>query len=385
MPTTRDYYEILGVEKTAPADDIKRAYRRLAMKYHPDRNPGDEEAEAKFKECAEAYEVLSDDQKRQRYDQFGHAGVRGAQAGAAGHDFSRMNVDDIFSMFNDIFGGSGGGRRSGRGRTPRGYDLETLVELTLEEVLTGVEKEIEITRLDVCEMCNGSGAKPGSSPTTCQTCGGHGQVVQAGFGGMFRMQTTCPTCKGRGTIITDPCPACRGKGRSPKDRKLVVSIPPGVAEGNAVRVRGEGEPPPPEVSPDGTGQRGDLHVVVKIAQHDLFTREGDDLLLEMPLTFSQAALGAHVEVPTLDTEPATVVIPKATQHGALFRIDAAGLPNLRSGRRGDLLIRTKIEVPKKLTKKQEELLRAYAETEQGVEVLPEHHGFWSKIKDALGG
>ena len=387
MPTTRDYYEVLGLEKSADADEIKRAYRRLAMKHHPDRNPGDAEAEAAFKEAAEAYEVLSDQEKRQRYDQFGHEGLRGR--GAAAHDFSRMNADDIFSMFNDIFGGmggfggSGGGGGRARARTPQGYDLETEVSLELKDILDGATREVEFTRLDVCDTCTGTGAKPGSTPETCGTCKGQGKVQQAGLGGMFRMVTACPACRGRGTVIKDKCESCRGKGRIPKKRTLSVKIPPGVHEGQAVRIQGEGEPPPPEQSPGGQGIRGDLHVVVRVKEHKIFEREGDHLLLEMPIGFTQAALGATVDVPTLNGKR-ELEIPKATQFGALFRIDGAGLPNLRSQQRGDLVVVVKIETPKKLSAKQEELLREFAETEDK-SVHPESHGFLRKIKDFLGG
>jgi len=386
MPTTRDYYEILSVERTADGDEIKRAYRRLAMKYHPDRNPGDTEAESKFKEAAEAYEVLSDDRKRQLYDQHGHAGVRGA--GAAGHDFSRMDVDDIFSMFQDIFGGGGGfgggfGRGAGGRRgVARGYDLETEVSLDLSEVLSGCEREVQFTRLDVCDTCTGSGAKPGSNPETCKTCGGQGKVQQQGLGGMFRMVTACPACRGRGTIIKEICETCRGKGRRSKSRTLTVKIPAGVSSGQAVRIQGEGEPPPPEISPSGTGVRGDLHVVVRVKDHDLFQREGDHILLEMPISFTQASLGAEVEVPTIDGQ-ASLTIPKGTQHGAIFRIPGEGVPNLRSGRRGDLVVGVKIEIPSRLSGEQEQLLRDFAKTENH-EVLPESQGFWKKIRDLIG-
>jgi molecular chaperone DnaJ len=380
MPTTRDYYEVLSVERTADGEEIKRAYRRMAMKFHPDRNPGDPEAETRFKECAEAYEILSDSQKRQAYDQYGHEGVRGA--GSAAHDFSRMNVDDIFSMFNDIFGGGGGQQRQGGRRAVRGYDLETEVSITLEDVLIGCEREVEFTRMDVCETCTGSGAKPGTTPKTCETCGGQGKVQQAGLGGMFRMVTACPHCRGRGTVIVEKCPTCRGKGRVPKKRTIVVKIPPGIHSGQAVRVAGEGEPPPPEASPSGAGQRGDLHVVVSVTEHDLFVREDDHLMLEMPISFTQASLGAEVEVPTLDGSQ-EIKIPKGTQFGKLFRLPGHGLPNLRSGRRGDLIAVTRIEIPTKLSSPQEKLLREFAETEDH-RVLPESHGFWTKIRDLLG-
>ncbi len=255
MPTTRDYYEILSVEKTSDGEEIRRSYRRLAMKYHPDRNPGDAEAELKFKECAEAYEVLSDGEKRKLYDQYGHEGLRGR--GAAGHDFSRMDVTDIFSMFNDIFAGGGGfgGGGGRRGGVPRGFDLETEVEISLEEVNTGTQRDVDFTRLDVCEVCTGTGAKPGSKPIKCPTCGGQGRVQQTGLGGMFRMVTACPACHGRGQIVKEFCEGCRGKGRVPKKRTLTVKVPPGIQAGQAIRVQAEGEPPPPEASQNGDGAR----------------------------------------------------------------------------------------------------------------------------------
>jgi molecular chaperone DnaJ len=383
MPTTRDYYEILSVARNADAEEIKRAYRRLAMKYHPDRNPGDAEAEQKFKECAEAYEVLSDPEKRKLYDQYGHEGLRGR--GAAAHDFSRMDVSDIFSMFNDIFGGGFGGFGGGRqrGGVPRGFDLETEVELTLEEVATGTSRDVEFTRLDICDACTGTGAKRGSKPVKCPTCGGQGRVQQSGLGGMFRMVTACPACHGRGQIVREFCESCRGKGRVPRKRELTVKIPAGIQEGQAVRVQGEGEPPPPEISPSGEGVRGDLHVLIRVAPHEMYQRQGDHLVLEMPIGFSQASLGAQIQVPTLEG-PATLTVPRGTQYGAQFRLPGKGLPNLRSGKRGDLVVVTKIEIPRKLTKKQEELLRQFAETEDAA-VLPESQGFLRRVADFLGG
>jgi len=384
MTTTRDYHEILSVERGADGEEIKRAYRRMAMKYHPDRNPGDAEAETKFKEAAEAYEILSDPARRERYDRFGHEGLRGA--GAAGHDFSRMDVADIFSMFEEVFGGGGGfgfGRGRARGGVARGYDLETEVSISYEDVLNGCEREVEFTRLDVCQTCTGSGAKPGTVPAPCPTCHGQGKVQQSGLGGMFRMVTPCPTCRGRGNIVKEHCETCRGKGRVPRKRTLNVKIPPGVQTGQAVRVQGEGEPPPPDASPRGEGARGDLHVIIRVDEHDLYHREGDDLILEMPISFTQAALGAEVDVPTLDGSR-TLKIPKATQHGRSFVLDAEGLPNLRTGRRGRLVVLARIEIPRKLTDQQERLLREFAETEDH-EVMPESQGFWRKIKDLIGG
>jgi molecular chaperone DnaJ len=387
MPSTRDYYEVLGVDKKADAEEIKRAYRRLAMKHHPDRNPGDAEAEAKFKEAAEAYEVLADESKRKVYDQFGHEGLRRG-GGPATHDFSRMDASDIFSMFNDIFEGLGGGGGGGGGRgrqrgVPKGYDLETEVELSLEDVAKGCERDVEFTRLEVCAKCTGSGAKAGTKPVKCSTCGGAGRVQQAGLGGMFRMVTSCPACGGRGEIVRDFCDACRGKGRTPTKRALSVKVPPGIMEGQAIRVTGEGEPPPPEASQSGEGIKGDLHVVVRVADHEVFKREGDHLILEMPLSFTQAALGAKLRVPTLDG-PADLEVPKGTQHGTVFRVAGRGLPNLRSGRKGDMAVVTRVEIPKKLTSKQEQLLREFASSEDKA-VMPETQGFWKRVSGFLAG
>ncbi|MDQ7013225.1 MAG: molecular chaperone DnaJ [Planctomycetota bacterium] len=384
MPTTRDYYEVLSLDRTADGDEIKRAYRRLALKFHPDRNPDDTEAEARFKECAEAYEVLSDENKRKVYDQYGHEGLR-SSGGPAGHDFSRMNPNDIFSMFEEIFGGGrGGGFGGGRGRprTARGYDLEYEARIDLTDVAKGCERDIEFTRLDVCETCSGSGAKPGTKPETCGTCRGQGKVAQQGLGGMFRMVTACPHCRGRGKVIKEHCESCRGKGRVPKKRKLTVKVPAGVHDGQAVRIAGEGEPPPPEASPEGQGVRGDLHVVIRVKDHTLFERDGDNLVIELPVSFSQAALGAEIDVPTID-ERQELKIRSGTQHGDVYRLDGQGLPNLRSGRHGDLIVRVRIEIPKKLTSRQKELLREFAETDDH-SVMPESHGFWKKVKDIFG-
>ena len=378
MPTERDYYEVLNIDRSASAEQIKRAYRKLALKYHPDRNPDDQEAEQRFKEASEAYEVLSDPDKRQRYDQFGHAGLRGTSS----HDFSHMDASDIFSMFEDIFGGDmfgGRGRRS-RGGARRGYDLETEVEISLEEVATGIEREVEFTRQDNCDTCKGSGAKPGSEPAACVTCGGAGQVAQSGFGGMFRMVTTCPACQGQGKVVKDKCNDCKGSGKQPQQRKINVKIPPGVHHGQAVRVPGEGEPGP------GGGPRGDLHVVIAVKEHELFSREEDHLVLRMPVSFTQAALGGKVRVPTLESTEGSeqeLTLKPGTQHGDIFRIPEQGLPNLRTGRCGELVVMVTIEIPKKLNETQKDLLRQFAETENH-KVMPESRGFWDKIKSYLG-
>lgn len=374
----RDYYEVLGVEKNAGADDIKRAYRRLAIKYHPDKNPGDKDAEAKFKECAEAYEVLSDPEKRARYDQYGHAGLQGAGV----HDFSRMNVEDIFGALNledilgDFFGGAFGGRsrRTTTAKGPRrGYDLETVVELTLDDVAKGVEKSIEFTRQDVCEECVGSGAAKGSSPTKCPACGGSGQVAQAGLGGFFQMVSTCPQCRGAGKTVTNPCKKCRGTGRVPKKRLVTVKIPAGVHEGQSVRIAGEGEP--------GAfgGQRGDLYCYVRLQEHPFLQRDGINLIATVPIGFTQAALGGVIEVPSLNGMK-ELKIPQGTQYGDVFRIKGQGLPDIRTKRNGDELVQIMVEIPKKLNSQQEELLKQFAQTEDK-NVLPKTKGFFEKLKE----
>ncbi len=375
--TKRDYYELLGVDRNASIEDIKRAYRRMALKYHPDKNPDDQKAEQSFKECAEAYEVLSDQEKRSRYDQYGHEGLRGAGM----HDFSHMGFDDIFSMFDDIFGGGifGGSRRqSGRRRgAARGYDIETHIEVTLDEVLTGVEKTIEFQRRDLCDTCSGSGCEPGKDPSPCPQCGGRGEVSQSGMGGLFQMVTTCPKCRGQGSFITSPCKSCRGQGRQQKSRTLSVKIPAGIQDGQAVRVTGEGEPG------QHHGPRGDLYGYVKVKPHPILLREGDDLIVRLPIGFSQAALGASVEVPSLNGRQ-EIIIPAGTQHGTVLQVRGQGLPDLRSGRRGNLLIQVLIEIPRKLNEKQEKLLRDFADTEDHT-VLPESKGFFEKLKDYFAG
>ena len=375
--TKRDYYEVLGVSRTASVEEIKRSYRRLAMKYHPDRNHQNKaEAEVSFKECAEAYEVLSDDEKRRRYDQFGHAGVGG------GHDFSHMDVGDIFSMFDDIFGGGfgarmgGGGARGGR-RVSRGFDLETQVELTLQEVASGCEKTLEFEKQDVCETCKGSGAKPGSPPVVCVQCGGQGRIAQQGFGGMFRMVTTCPNCRGRGTVVRDHCPACRGSGRQMKQRVVTVKIPAGVHEGQAVRIAGEGE------AGENGAPAGDLHCYIAIKPHPIFTRHHNDIVCQVPISFTQAALGASIEVPTLKGKE-QLEVPAGTQHGEVFKLKGKGLPDLRSYKNGDEIVQILIEIPRKLSERQKQLLREFATGEDG-NVLPQRKSFVDKLKDVFTG
>jgi molecular chaperone DnaJ len=375
----RDYYEILGVTRKADREEIKRAYRRLAMKYHPDRADGDKvAAEGRFKECSEAYEVLSDDAKRRRYDQFGHEGV------TAAHDFSHMDVTDIFSMFDDIFGGAFGGRGGpqARGRQQqrqptRGYDLETRVELSLTEVAAGAEKTIEFEKQDRCETCSGSGSKAGTSPVVCLQCGGQGRVAQQGFGGMFRMVVACPNCRGRGTVIREHCNACGGTGRRLRKRTVIVKIPAGVHDGQAVRVTGEGE------AGENGAPAGDLHVYIAVKEHPIFTRHNNDLVCQVPISFSEAALGATIDVPTLKgTEP--LVIPAGTQHGEVFKLKAKGLPDVRSYRAGDELVQVVIEVPKKLNERQKQLLHEFGANEDP-RVKQQRKGFLDKLKDLIKG
>jgi molecular chaperone DnaJ len=379
----RDYYEVLGVERNASQDDIKRAYRRLAIKYHPDKNPGNKEAETKFKECAEAYEVLSDPEKRKRYDQYGHEGLKGFGV----HDYTHMNVQDIGDifgdmfgdLFGDIFGGVGrGGRRSGRARGPsRGYDLETAVELTLEEVAEGTEKMIEFTRQDTCLECRGTGAAKGKTPSRCPTCGGSGQVQRAGLGGFFQMVSTCPQCQGSGQVITDPCRVCRGSGMVPKKRTLSVRIPAGVHEGQGIRVAGEGEP-----GRQG-GPHGDLYCYVRIKAHLFLMRENSNLVTNVPLQFTQMALGDTIEVPTLKGTR-SLRIPPGTQSGNVFRIRGQGLPDLRTGTKGDLLVRVNVEIPRHLTGEQQKLLQDFARIESQ-KSHSESKSFFEQLKKHFGG
>ena len=373
MPASkRDYYEVLGVSREASPAEIKKAYRRSAHKHHPDRNASDPKAESKFKEAAEAYEVLSEPDKRQRYDQFGHQGL----SGAGMHDFSHMGVEDIFSIFGPAAVGGGLSRRRG---PARGADLQTQIEITLAEVAEGVERSIEFQRNDFCDTCGGSGSAPGSQRKTCETCKGYGKVEQStGLGMLFgRVVTACPACRGRGTMVVNPCDQCRGSGRTTKHRIVTAQIPPGIHDEQAIRIRGEGEP-----GEDG-GHRGDLHCYVRVKSHPFLERHNNDLLCPMPISFTQASLGAKVEVPTL-TGRAELRIPPGTQHGQLFRMAGLGLPDLRSGRRGDQHVQVLIEIPKKLNEQQKGLLREFAETEDR-SVLPESKGFFEKLVDYLGG
>jgi molecular chaperone DnaJ len=352
----RDYYEVLGVAKGASEDDVKKAYRKLALKFHPDRNPGDKKAEEAFKEVAEAYEVLSDGDKRARYDQFGHAGVGGATV--QGHPGAGGGFHDPRDIFEQFFGGSGGsifedlfGGGGSRGGGRRGSHLRADVTLTFEEMAKGCKKTITLRRHEACGTCSGSGAKPGTSRKTCPTCGGAGQVRQVAFGFM-QVQQACPTCRGEGSRVESPCPACRGSGQELKKRDVDVPFPAGIEDGSQLRVSGEGE--------GGLlgGPSGDLYIVVRVKPHDVFRREEDNLHVSMPIGFADAALGADLEVPTLEGRE-RISVKSGTQSGEHLRLRGRGLPNVHDGRRGDLVVTVEVEVPKKLSSRQKELLAEF--------------------------
>ena len=355
----RDYYQVLSLARNASEDEIKKAYRRLAMKFHPDRNPEDAEAEEKFKEAKEAYEVLTDPKKRAAYDQFGHAGLDAARGGGPGFNPADAFGDIFGDVFGDIFGG---GRRGGRSGSFRGADLRYELALDLEQAVFGSTAEIEFPAVVDCATCGGSGAAPGQSPASCGTCGGAGQVrVSQGF---FTVQQTCPRCKGRGTIITQPCKTCSGQGRTRETRRLSVKVPAGVDTGDRIRLPGEGEP-----GRQG-GPRGDLYVEIAVREHPIFEREGSHLSCEVPIGFATAALGGSVEVPTLDGH-VTLKIPAETQSGRVFRLREKGVRPVRGGPTGDLFCRVVVETPVDLTDEQKELLRQFQESLTGDE--PRHN------------
>ncbi len=376
----RDYYEILAVPRTATVEEIKKSYRKFAVQYHPDKNPGDKKAEEKFKELSEAYEVLSDPQKRQMYDQFGHSANAGA-AGGGGFEqgFGGASMNDIFGdIFGDLFGGGGGrrgaagGRRRNTGRP--GADLRTNVDISFEESAFGAEKVITIPKSVRCDTCEGSGAKPGTSPETCSQCGGQGEVsFQQGF---FAITRPCPRCNGAGQSIPHPCVNCGGSGSQKKRTQIAVKIPAGVDTGQRLKLTGEGE------AGERGGMPGDLYVVINILPHEFFTRDEFDVICEVPITFSQAALGADIEVPTLEGK-VQVKIPAGSQSHKILRLKNKGLARLGSYGRGDQLIRIIVEVPAKLTAEQKEILRRFDEI--GAESAhPMHHKFFEKVKNFFG-
>lgn len=369
----RDYYEVLGVDRNASDQEVKKAYRKLAMKYHPDRNPDDADADSKFKEATEAYDVLMDKDKRAAYDQFGHAGVDQSMGGGG---FQGGNFSDIFGdVFGDIFGGGGGGRRGG---PQRGSDLRYTLEITLEEAVRGTTTEIRVPSLQHCNTCDGSGAKPGSSPVTCGTCSGSGQVrMQQGF---FQVQQTCPKCRGRGKTISDPCIDCRGQGLVEKTKTLSVKVPPGVDTGDRIRLSGEGE-----AGPAG-GPPGDLFVQMAVKEHPLFQRDGRHLFCEIPINFVDAALGGELEVPTLDGK-VKLKIPAETQTGKLFRLRGKGVQPVRGGPVGDLMCRAVVETPVNLSSKQKQLLEEFrsALTEGGDRQSPRQSTWFEGVKSFFEG
>lgn len=373
----RDYYEVLGVDKNASADDIKRAYRKKAMQYHPDRNPGDKTAEAKFKECNEAYEVLSNAEKKGLYDQYGFAGVDpnfnpNAGFGGGGFGGGFGGFGDLGDIFGDLFGG---GRRGSTGPR-RGENVAARLELTFEEAAFGAEKEVSVGRIEFCAKCSGSGCADGSKPETCTRCGGSGSVrtTQNFMGMTMQSSTVCPACGGRGTIIKNPCSTCKGKGKVRRTTKVKVQVPAGVDNGQSVRVRGQGS------AGSSGAPAGDLLVEISIRRHPLFGRNGADVLCEMPVTFAQAALGAEIEVPTLDGK-VRYTVPEGTQTGTVFRLRGKGIPYVDNNRsRGDQLVTVVVETPTKLSKEQKELLRKFDDSAKSSGNQPKIAKFFEKFK-----
>lgn len=376
MADKRDYYEVLGVSKTASESEIKKAYRKLAKKYHPDTNPGDKEAEVKFKEASEAYAVLSDSEKRQKYDQFGHAAFDGgAGGGAGGFDFSGMDMGDIFGdIFGDFFGGGRG--HGGSSGPSKGANIRTTVRITFEEACFGVEKEIELNLKDECETCHGSGAKPGTQAETCKKCGGKGQAVftQQSLFGMIRNVQTCPDCRGKGKIVKEKCPDCYGSGYITKKKKIQVSIPAGIDNGQCVRIRDKGEPG------ENGGPRGDLLVEVMVSRHATFQRENYDIYSTVPISYARAALGGDIRISTIDGDVLYTVKP-GTQTNTKVRLRGKGVPTLRNKQvRGDHYVTLVVQVPTKLTGEQKELLKKFDEALNGPENPSDNTGKEEKGK-----
>lgn len=374
----RDYYELLGVARGASDAELKSAFRKLAMQHHPDKNPGDAGAEAKFKELNEAYQVLSDPQRRQAYDRFGHAAFDGPGGGGQGFgdDFGSSMADIFDDLFGEFMGrGRGGGGRGGNGRE-RGADLRYNLEITLEEAFGGKTATIKVPTSIACEACTGTGAKPGSRPKQCPTCGGYGRVRASQ--GFFSIERTCPTCHGRGEIIEDPCNVCSGAGTMSRERTLSVNIPAGVEDGTRIRLAGEGE------AGMRGGPSGDLYIFLSVKPHPIFQRDGADLYCRVPISFFTAALGGEFEVTTIDGTPAKVKVPESTQTGKQFRLRNKGLPVLRSRDVGDLYIQVAVETPQNLSKRQRELLQEF-ESESSRDNHPESAGFFGRMRDFFAG
>lgn len=371
----RDYYETLGVQRNADADTIKKAYRKLAMEHHPDRNAGDKKAEQKFKEINEAYDVLKDDQKRATYDRFGHQAFEGGGAARGGAGMGGFDFSSTFSdIFEDFFGGFGGAARGGQGGASgasRGADLRYNLSISLEEAFAGKQETIKVTTSVGCESCKGSGAEAGSKPTTCGTCNGAGRVrVQQGF---FTIERGCNSCQGTGKIVKDPCRQCAGSGRTRKEKSLLVNIPSGVEEGTRIRLSGEGEA--------GTrgGQDGDLYIFLSIRPHTFFQRDGNNLLCKIPIPFTTAALGGSIEAPTIEGAKVKVTVPEGTQSGHTFRLRGKGMTPMRGNARGDMFIQVNVETPVNLNKKQRELLKEFEKS--GGHTSPESEGFFGRLKE----
>ncbi len=375
MATKRDYYEVLGLTREASEEDIKKAYRKLAMKFHPDRNPDSKESEEKFKEAKEAYEVLSEAEKRRAYDAYGHAGVNPQMGGAGGEPGFGGFAEAFGDIFGDIFGG-GGGR--GRSNVYRGADLRYNLEVTLEQAARGTETKIRIPAMEECDTCHGTGAKPGTHPKTCSTCAGQGAVRMSQ--GFFSIQQACPTCHGSGKQITDPCRACGGAGRVKRHKTLAVKIPAGIDEGDRIRLAGEGE-----AGVNG-GPPGDLYVVIHLKEHAVFQRDGNDLHCQMPVSFATAALGGDIEIPTLEGQ-AKVKIAAETQTGQVLRLRGKGIKGVRTAHPGDLLCEVVVETPVKLTERQRELLREFEEISQsnGDRHNPRAKSFMDKVREFFAG
>ena len=365
------YYETLEVDRTVDEAGLKSAFRKLAMKWHPDKNPGDPACEHKFKEISEAYEILKDGNKRAAYDRYGHAAFE--QGGGGGHGFGAGFASSFSDIFEDLFGMAGRGR--GGGGRERGADLRYNMEITLEEAFTGKTAQINIPVAVTCEACSGSGAKPGTKPKVCATCGGAGRVRQAQ--GFFTLERTCPSCHGRGQSIDTPCPACSGQGRVQKERSLSVNIPAGVEDGTRIRLAGEGE-----AGVQG-GPSGDLYIFLSLSSHPLFPRDGADLHCRVPISMVTAAIGGEFEVPVIDGSKAKVKVPSGTQSSRRFRIAGKGMPVLRSRQMGDMYVQVVVETPQNLTKKQRELLAEFEKLSSG-ETQPEAAGFFKMVKDFFG-